>query len=109
MQSRTSSTANYRSNLSQYETGDHVGGAVIGALHDEITGNTWPIFIKFTQLAATRRRACSFLHTANPRYRRYRDVWAVINVQDYMGIPIARTQFTKSENSGATSEQSPRK
>jgi hypothetical protein len=35
---KNGSTANYRLNLSQTETGDYVGGAVIGALHNEITG-----------------------------------------------------------------------
>ena len=35
---KNGSTANYRLNLTQTETGDYVGGAVIGGLHNEITG-----------------------------------------------------------------------
>jgi len=35
---KNGSTANYRINLSQTEAGDYAGGAVIGALHNEITG-----------------------------------------------------------------------
>ena len=42
---KNGSTANYRLNLSQNEVGDYVGGAVIGGLHNEITGKLVPLTV----------------------------------------------------------------
>jgi len=87
---KNGSTANYRLNLSQTETGDYVGGAVIGALHNEITGK----LVDLTVHPWLPQGAAPVLSYTLPiPDTEVSDVWANIMVQDYMGIQWPVTQF----------------
>ena len=87
---KNGSTANYRLNLSQTDTGDYVGGAVIGALHNEITGK----LVDLTVHPWLPQGVAPVLSYTLPiPDTEVSDVWAVINVQDYMGIQWPVTQF----------------
>jgi hypothetical protein len=87
---KSGSTANYRLNLTQTETGDYVGGAVIGALHNEITG-------KLVNLSVhpwlPQGVAPVLSYTLPIPDTEVSDVWAVVNVQDYMGVQWPVSQF----------------
>lgn len=88
---KNGSTANYRLNLSQTETGDYVGGAVIGALHNEITGK----MVDLTVHPWLPQGVAPVLSYTLPiPDTEVSDVWSVINVQDYMGIQWPVTQFS---------------
>jgi len=87
---KNGSTANYRLNLSQTETGDYVGGAVIGALHNEITGK----LVDLTVHPWLPQGVAPVLSYTLPiPDTEVSDVWANIMVQDYMGIQWPVTQF----------------
>ena len=88
---KNGSTANYRLTLAQTETGDYVGGAVIGALNNEITG-------KMVNLTVhpwlTQGVAPVLSYTLPIPDTEVSDVWANIMVQDYMGIQWPVNQFS---------------
>ena len=87
---KNGSTANYRLNLTQSETGDYVGGAVIGALHNEITGK----LVNLTVHPWLPQGVAPVLSYTLPiPDTEVSDVWSVVNVQDYMGIQWPVTQF----------------
>lgn len=87
---KNGSTANYRLNLSQTDTGDYVGGAVIGALHNEITGK----LVDLTVHPWLPQGVAPVLSYTLPiPDTEVSEVWAAINVQDYMGIQWPVTQF----------------
>jgi hypothetical protein len=87
---KNGSTANYRLNLNQTETGDYVGGAVIGGLNNEVTG-------KLVNLAVhpwlPQGVAPVLSYTLPIPDTQVSDVWAVVNVQDYQGVQWPVTQF----------------
>lgn len=87
---KNGSTANYRLNLTQDELGNYVGGAVIGALNNEITG-------KMVNLSVhpwlPQGVAPVLSYTLPIPDTQVTDVWAVVNVQDYMGVQWPTTQF----------------
>jgi hypothetical protein len=88
---KNGSTANYRLNLTQTETGDYVGGAVIGALHNEITGK----MVNLTVHPWLPQGVSPVLSYTLPiPDTEVSDVWANIMVQDYMGIQWPVTQFS---------------
>ena len=87
---KNGSTANYRLNLSQTDTGDYVGGAVIGALHNETTGKLVDITVHPWLQAGVSPVLSYTLPIPDTEVS---DVWAAVNVQDYMGIQWPVTQF----------------
>lgn len=87
---KNGSTANYRLNLSQTDAGDYVGGAVIGALHNEITGKLVDITVHPWLPQGV---APVMSYTLPIPDTEVSDVWAAVNVQDYMGIQWPVTQF----------------
>ena len=88
---KNGSTANYRLNLTQTETGDYVGGATIGALNNEITGKMVPLTVH-PWLQQGISPVLSY--TLPIPDTEVSDVWAAINVQDYMGIQWPVVQFS---------------
>jgi len=87
---KNGSTANYRINLSQTDTGDYVGGAVIGALHNEITGK----LVDLTVHPWLPQGVSPVLSYTLPiPDTEVSDVWANVMVQDYMGIQWPVSQF----------------
>ena len=87
---KNGSTANYRLNLSQTDAGDYVGGAVIGALHNETTGK----LVDITVHPWLQQGVSPVLSYTLPiPDTEVSDVWAAVNVQDYMGIQWPVTQF----------------
>ena len=87
---KNGSTANYRLNLTQTETGDYVGGAVIGGLHNEITGKLVPITVH-PWLPQGVSPVLSY--TLPIPDTEVSDVWSNFMVQDYMGIQWPVNQF----------------
>lgn len=88
---KNGSTANYRLNLTQSEAGDYVGGATIGALYNEITGK----MVNLTVHPWLPQGVAPVLSYTLPiPDTEVSDVWAVVNVQDYMGIQWPVTQFS---------------
>ena len=88
---KNGSTANYRLNLTQTESGDFVGGAVIGALHNEVTGK----MVNLTVHPWLPQGVAPVLSYTLPiPDTEVSDVWAAVNVQDYMGIQWPVTQFS---------------
>jgi hypothetical protein len=88
---KNGSTANYRLTLAQTETGDYVGGAVIGALNNEITGK----MVDLTVHPWLPQGVAPVLSYALPiPDTEVSDVWANIMVQDYMGIQWPVNQFS---------------
>jgi len=88
---KNGSTANYRLNLTQTEAGDYVGGATIGALYNEITGKMVPLTV---HPWLTQGVSPVLSYTLPIPDTEVSDVWAVINVQDYMGIQWPVVQFS---------------
>ena len=87
---KSGSTANYRLNLSQDDTGNYVGGAVIGALNNEITGK----LVNLTVHPWLPQGVSPVLSYTLPiPDTEVSDVWANIMVQDYMGIQWPVNQF----------------
>jgi hypothetical protein len=88
---KNGSTANYRLTLAQTETGDYVGGAVIGALNNEITGKMVDLVVH----PWLPQGVAPVLSYALPiPDTEVSDVWANIMVQDYMGIQWPVNQFS---------------
>ena len=88
---KNGSTANYRLNLTQTESGDYVGGATIGALNNEITGKMVPLTVHpWLQQGVSPVLS----YTLPIPDTEVSDVWAAINVQDYMGIQWPVVQFS---------------
>jgi hypothetical protein len=87
---KNGSTANYRLNLTQTDTGDYVGGAVIGGLYNEITGKLVDLTVHPWLPQGV---APVMSYTLPIPDTEVSDVWAAINVQDYMGIQWPVTQF----------------
>ena len=88
---KNGSTANYRLNLSQDESGNYVGGATIGALHNEVTGKLVDITVH-PWLPQGVSPVMSY--TLPIPDSEVSDCWAVYNVQDYMGVQWPVTQFS---------------
>jgi hypothetical protein len=88
---KNGSTANYRLNLTQTEAGDYIGGATIGALYNEITGKMVPLTV---HPWLTQGVSPVLSYTLPIPDTEVSDVWAVINVQDYMGIQWPVVQFS---------------
>ena len=87
---KNGSTANYRLNLTQDESGNYVGGAVIGALHNEVTGK----MVNLTVHPWLPQGVAPVLSYTLPiPDTEVSDVWANVMVQDYMGIQWPVTQF----------------
>lgn len=87
---KNGSTANYRLNLTQTEAGDYVGGAVIGGLYNEITGK----LVDLTVHPWLPQGVAPVMSYSLPiPDTEVSDVWAAVNVQDYMGIQWPVTQF----------------
>jgi hypothetical protein len=87
---KNGSTANYRLNLTQTEAGDYVGGAVIGGLYNEITGKLVDLTVHPWLPQGV---APVMSYTLPIPDTEVSDVWAAVNVQDYMGIQWPVTQF----------------
>ena len=88
---KNGSTANYRLNLTQTDVGDYVGGATIGALYNEITGKMVPLTVHpWLQQGVSPVLS----YTLPIPDTEVSDVWAAINVQDYMGIQWPVVQFS---------------
>jgi hypothetical protein len=87
---KNGSTANYRLNLTQSESGDYVGGAVIGGLHNEITGKLVDLTVHPWLPQGV---APVMSYTLPIPDTEVSDVWSIFNVQDYMGIQWPVTQF----------------
>lgn len=87
---KNGSTANYRLNLTQNEAGDYVGGAVIGGLYNEITGKLVDMSVHPWLPQGV---APVLSYTLPIPDTEVSDVWAAVNVQDYMGIQWPVTQF----------------
>lgn len=88
---KNGSTANYRLTLAQTETGDYVGGAVIGALNNEITGK----MVDLTVHPWLPQGVAPVLSYTLPiPDTEVSDVWANVMVQDYMGIQWPVNQFS---------------
>ena len=87
---KNGSTANYRINLQQDEMGNYVGGAVIGGLYNEITGKLVDMSVHPWLPQGV---APVLSYTLPIPDTEVSDVWAAVNVQDYMGIQWPVTQF----------------
>lgn len=88
---KNGSTANYRLTLAQTDTGDYVGGAVIGALNNEITGK----MVDLTVHPWLPQGVAPVLSYTLPiPDTEVSDVWANVMVQDYMGIQWPVNQFS---------------
>ena len=88
---KNGSTANYRINLSQTDMGDYVGGAVIGAIHNETTGK----LVNFTVHPWLPQGVAPVLSYTLPMAdTEVSDVWANYMVQDYMGVQWPVNQFS---------------
>lgn len=87
---KNGATANYRLTLTQTETGDYVGGAVIGGLHNEVTGKLVPLTVHPWLPQGVSPVVSYTLPIPDTEVS---DVWANFMVQDYMGIQWPVTQF----------------
>ena len=88
---KNGSTANYRINLQQTDVGSYVGGTTIGALYNEITGKMVPLTVHpWLQQGVSPVLS----YTLPIPDTEVSDVWAAVNVQDYMGIQWPVVQFT---------------
>jgi len=87
---KNGSTANYRINLAQTDTGDYVGGATIGALHNEITGKLVNLTVHPWLPQGVSPVVSYTLPIPDTEVS---DVWANYLVQDYMGIQWPVNQF----------------
>jgi hypothetical protein len=88
---KNGSTANYRLNLSQDESGNYVGGAVIGGLHNEVTGKLVDLMVHPWLPQGVAPVISKTLPIPDTEVS---DVWSVVNVQDYQGIQWPVTQFS---------------
>jgi hypothetical protein len=88
---KSGSTANYRLNLTQTDSGDYVGGAVIGGLYNEVTGKLVDLTVHPWLPQGV---APVMSYTLPIPDTEVSDVWAAVNVQDYMGMQWPVTQFS---------------
>jgi len=88
---KNGSTANYRLNLSQDDSGNYVGGAVIGGLHNEVTGKLVDLMVHPWLPQGVAPVISKTLPIPDTEVS---DVWSVVNVQDYQGIQWPVTQFS---------------
>lgn len=88
---KSGSTANYRLNLTQTDAGDYVGGAVIGGLYNEVTGKLVDLTVHPWLPQGV---APVMSYTLPIPDTEVSDVWAAVNVQDYMGMQWPVTQFS---------------
>jgi hypothetical protein len=88
---KNGSTANYRLNLTQTDAGDYVGGAVIGGLYNEVTGKLVDLTVHPWLPQGV---APVMSYTLPIPDTEVSDVWAAVNVQDYMGMQWPVTQFS---------------
>jgi hypothetical protein len=88
---KNGSTANYRLNLSQDESGGYVGGAVISGLHNEVTGKLVDLMVHPWLPQGVAPVISKTLPIPDTEVS---DVWAVVNVQDYQGVQWPVTQFS---------------
>jgi len=87
---KNGSTANYRLNLSQNEVGDYVGGAVIGALHNEVTGK----LVDLTVHPYLPQGVAPILSYVLPfENSEVSNLWSVVNVQDYTYLNWPKIQL----------------
>ena len=87
---KNGSTANYRLNLAQSDTGDYVGGAVIGALHNEITGK----LVDLTVHPYLQQGVAPILSYTLPfENSEVSNLWAAVNVQDYTYLNWPKIQL----------------
>jgi len=87
---KSGSTANYRLNLQQDNVGNYIGGAVMGGLHNEITGK----LVNLTVHPWLPQGVAPILSYSLPiPDTQVSDVWANFMVQDYMGIQWPVNQF----------------
>jgi len=87
---KNGSTANYRLNLAQNETGDYVGGAVIGALHNEVTGK----LVDLTVHPYLPQGVAPILSYVLPfENSEVSNLWAAVNVQDYTYLNWPKIQL----------------
>lgn len=87
---KNGSTANYRLNLSQDEQGNYVGGAVMGGIHNEITGKLVPITVHPWLPQGVSPVVSYVLPIPDTNVS---DVWSNYMVQDMMGIQWPVSQF----------------
>ncbi len=88
---KNGSTANYRLNLTQTEAGDYVGGAVIGGLHNEITGKLVPLTVHPWLPQGVSPIVSYALPIPDSQVS---DVWSNFMVQDYVGVQWPVNQFS---------------
>ena len=88
---KNGSTANYRLNLTQSETGGYVGGAVVTGLHNETTGKLVDLTV---HPWLTQGVAPVLSYTLPIPDTEVSDVWANFMVQDYMGIQWPVIQYS---------------
>ena len=88
---KNGSTANYRLNLTQTETGGYVGGAVVTGLHNETTGKLVDLTV---HPWLTQGVAPVLSYTLPIPDTEVSDVWANFMVQDYMGIQWPVIQYS---------------
>ena len=87
---KNGSTANYRLNLSQNDAGDYVGGAVIGALHNEVTGK----LVDLTVHPYLPQGVAPILSYVLPfENSEVSNLWAAVNVQDYTYLNWPKIQL----------------
>lgn len=87
---KNGSTANYRLNLTQSDTGGYVGGAVIDGLLNEVTGKLVPLTVHPWLPQGVSPILSYTLPIPDTEVS---DVWSNYMVQDYMGIQWPVTQF----------------
>jgi len=93
---KTSSSNNYRLNISQDETGNTVIGDVITAIQNQITGKVVPMTVHPWM---PQGNAAILSYTLPVPDSQVSNVWSVVNVQDYTGINWPVTQFTYETSS----------
>jgi len=87
---KNGSTANYRLNLAQNDVGDYVGGAVIGALHNEVTGK----LVDLTVHPYLPQGVAPILSYVLPfENSEVSNLWAAVNVQDYTYLNWPKIQL----------------
>ena len=88
---KNGSTANYRLNLTQTESGNYVGGAVIGGLHNEVTGKLVPLTVHPWLPQGVAPIVSYALPIPDSQVS---DVWSNFLVQDYVGVQWPVNQFS---------------
>ena len=87
---KNGSTANYRLNLNQTDAGGYVGGAVIDALLNEVTGKLVPMVV---HPYAQQGVAPILSYTLPFENSEVSNLWSVVNVQDYTYLNWPKIQL----------------